>query len=402
MTIKIAGNDKWDDAYNFGGAEDGVVVSVGSKVELTNGGGSKDMTFTATKDCNLKFTVDLTGSVATLLVEETTDPVTGPAGSSTPSTPSTPSGGVNLDGLNSLALAGTGIPGVPDWDPGAAAGDLTKSSKGVYTKVIAVTAGTAMKFKIAGNDAWDDAYNFGGAEDGVSVTLGKKLDLTNGAGSKDLSLTVNKDCNLKFTVNLKGDVATLLVEETTDAADTNPDNGSSTPAPGGPTVTVYARVPSAWSDVRVWAWDDNQNNATSAGWPGDIVMTKGDDGWYYAEVPQGYPNLLINANGGAAQTEDVAGVLTDKPVYLDCVSDTNAKPTPVIVDGKIEIVEPDPDDVPAATERPNVEPTQPAGTVDNTAKPAGSDNTVLLCIIGSVVIIAVAAVVFIVLKKKKA
>jgi hypothetical protein len=255
-----------------------------------------------------------------------------------------------------------------------------------------------MNFKIAGNAAWDAAYHFGGAEDGVSVTLGKKLNLTNGAGSKDLSLTVNKDCNLKFTVNLKGDVATLLVEETTDAADTNPDNGSSTPAPGGPTVTVYAKVPSDWSDVRVWAWDDNQNNASSIDWPGDIVMTKGEDGWYSAEVPQGYPNLLINAKGGAAQTADITGALSDKPIYIDALTNP-AQPT--VHNEKIDIEEPDPNDVPVATERPNVEPTKPAGTGD-AAKPAGSDNTVLLCIIGSVVIIAVAAVVFIVLKKKKA
>lgn len=303
--------------------------------------------------------------------------------------------GVDLSGLNSLALVGSGIPGVGEWDVAAAAGDMTKASNGVYTKVIAVTAGTTMMFKIAGNDAWDDAYNFGGAEDGVTVTLGKKVDLTNGGGSKDLSLSATKDCNLKFTVDLTGATPTLLVEETDEEASTTPGGSTSTPV-DGPTVTVYAKVPASWSDVRVWCWNDSSLNPGNQGdWPGSFTMTKGDDGWYSVEIPQGYPNLLINANGGAAQTADITGAVGTTPVYIDALTDPAA---PTVHNEKVEIVEPDPTEPPVATERPNVEPTEPAGTGTS----GGSDNTVLLCIIGSVVIIAVAAVVFIILKKKKA
>lgn len=322
-------------------------------------------------------------------------------GGSAPSTPSTPSGGVNLGGLNSLALVGTGIPGVGEWNPGDAAGDMTKVSDGVYSKVITVTAGTSMTFKIAGNDAWDDNYNFGAAEDGATVTLGTKIDLTNGGGSKDIALTAAKDCNLKFTVDLSGDVPTLLVEETDEEADTNPGGGSSTPAPGGPTVTVYAKVPADWTDVRVWAWNDAQQNATSVAWPGDIVMTKGDDGWYSAEVPQGYPNLLINAKGGTAQTADIAGALSDKPIYIDALTNP-AQPT--VHNEKVDIAEPDPNDKPAAPIRPLKPPTENNDTnVDNNAgdQENASNLTVVLAIVGSVVIIAVAAVLIIVLKKKK-
>lgn len=115
--------------------------------------------------------------------------------------------------LVSLALVGDGIPGVSTWVVEDAAGDMTKVSDTVYTKEIAVTAGTTMKFKIAGNDSWDSGYNFGGAEEGVVVALGTSLGLASGAESKDLTLTAENDCTLKFTVTVSEGAATLLVEE---------------------------------------------------------------------------------------------------------------------------------------------------------------------------------------------
>lgn len=115
--------------------------------------------------------------------------------------------------LESLALVGDGIPGVGSWIVEDAAGDMTKESDSVYTKEIAVTSGTTMKFKIAGNDSWESGYNYGGAEEGVAVTLGTALELTGGAESKDLTLTADKDCTLKFTVTLTDGAASLLVEE---------------------------------------------------------------------------------------------------------------------------------------------------------------------------------------------
>lgn len=115
--------------------------------------------------------------------------------------------------LESLALVGDGIPGVGTWIVEDAAGDMTKESDTVYTKEIAVTAGITMKFKIAGNDSWDSGYNYGGAEEGATVAVGTAMDLTGGAESKDLTLTTDKDCTLKFTVTLTDGAASLLVEE---------------------------------------------------------------------------------------------------------------------------------------------------------------------------------------------
>lgn len=392
MKFKIAGNDAWDDAYNFGGMEDGVVVALGTKVELANGGGSKDLSLTAAKDGNLKFTVDLNGDVPTLLVEETTDAVTGPSGPSTPSTPSAPAT------PSSLALAGTGIPGAADWTPGDPAGDFTQASKGVYVKVITVTAGHAMTFKIAGNDAWDDNFNYGGAADGVVVAIGTKLDLTNGSGSKDLSLTATKDCNLKFTVDLTGGVPTLLVEETTDEATgpSEPGEPSTPSTPSGDTYTLHAMVPADWKNPCIWCWDGSAMNPSDLGsWPGNYTMKQDADGWWTIQIPAGYTNVLVNANSGAVQTIDITG-LTGQEVWIDAVTNT-AQPT--VHYEKVEVTIPDPTEPSATTGRPTV---KPAGKTDEGAIDWAA--TLLYAGIGSAVVVVIAAIVLVlilVLKKRK-
>lgn len=152
---------------------------------------------------------------STMVFDEKPDDVVLPGG--TPAEPVEPAA------LESLALVGDGIPGVGTWIVEDAAGDMTKVSDTVYTKEVAVTAGTTMKFKIAGNDSWDSGYNFGGAEEGVVVALGTALDLASGAESKDLTLTADKNCTLKFTVTLGEEgAASLLVEEVAGSATTDP------------------------------------------------------------------------------------------------------------------------------------------------------------------------------------
>lgn len=314
-------------------------------------------------------------------------------------------GGVNLGGLNSLALVGSGIPGVAEWNPGDAAGDMTKVSDGVYTKVIAVTAGAAMTFKIAGNDAWDDNYNFGAGEDGVSVALGTKISLTNGGGSKDITFTPAADGNVKFTVDLNA--MTVLVETTTEEPSTTP---VTPPVEDGETYTVYAKVPADWKSPSIWCWNDSSSNPPSQGsWPGTYTMTKGDDGWYAVEIPVGYNNLLINANGGGVQTPDIVGC-GGQDVWINAYTDPNA---PVFSH------EPIPEDqITDPTTAPIVDttirPTEGLKPSDNTqASQQGSnktdvveevkenDITVLLIVIGSVVVLGAVVVVFVVMKKKQ-
>lgn len=157
--------------------------------------------------------------------------------------------------LSSLALVGDGIPGVGSWIVEDAAGDMTKVSDTVYTKEIAVTAGTTMQFKVAGNDSWDSGYNFGGAEDPTPVTLGTALDMTSGADSKNLTLTAEKDCTLKFTVTLTDGAASLLVEEvggTSGGATVQPTEPAETqPAATQPAETQPAATqPAGSNDVK--------------------------------------------------------------------------------------------------------------------------------------------------------
>ncbi len=117
-----------------------------------------------------------------------------------------------FDTVESLAVVGTGIPGVGEWKTDDPAGDMTEVSDGIWEKTLDLTAGTSMKFKVAGNDTWDDSCNFGSA----TIVLGEKADLECSGGSGDMPFTAEKDMTIKITVDLTGDVATILVAEVTD------------------------------------------------------------------------------------------------------------------------------------------------------------------------------------------
>ena len=112
-----------------------------------------------------------------------------------------------FDNVNSLAIVGTGIPGVAEWKPEDPAGDMTEVSEGIYEKTLDLPAGTSMNFKIAGNDAWDDTCNFGSA----NIVLGEVADLECSGGSGDMNFTADSAMTIKITVDLTGDVATILV-----------------------------------------------------------------------------------------------------------------------------------------------------------------------------------------------
>lgn len=118
------------------------------------------------------------------------------------------------EGINSLAVVGSGMPGVDEWKPESATGDMTEVSNNVYEKVISgVTAGTAIALKIAGNDAWDDTCNFGSG----TIVFGEWADMECGGGTSDMKFTVDQDCDLKVTVDLNdfaaGGAAKVKVEK---------------------------------------------------------------------------------------------------------------------------------------------------------------------------------------------
>ena len=308
---------------------------------------------------------------------------------------------VDLGGLNSLALVGKGVPGAADWTPGDAAGDFTKVSDGVYSKVITVVAGLSMQIKFAGNDKWDDNYNFGPSVNETAITLGTKMEMVNGAGAQNFALTTTKDCNLKFTVDLTGATPTVLVEETTDdptvAPPSEPGEPSTPSTPSGDTYTLHAMVPADWKNPCIWCWDGNSTNPSDLGsWPGNYTMKQDADGWWTIQIPAGYTNVLVNANSGAVQTIDITG-LTGQEVWIDAVTNT-AQPT-VHYDGAPDVVIPEETEPSATTGRPTIKP-----IVDNEDGPIDWGKTLLYAGIGSGVVILISAVVLVlilVLKKKR-
>ncbi len=77
--------------------------------------------------------------------------------------------------------------------------------------------------------------------------------------------------------------------------------------------TVKFTNPDGWTEVAVWAWDDNNNNYTGGTWPGKLMTQEGDV-WTYTGT--GNPTKIIfNNNNHNQQTPDfdfVDGATYDK------------------------------------------------------------------------------------------
>ena len=219
-----------------------------------------------------------------------------------------------LAGLESLAITGSGIPGVSEWNPADPAGDMTLMYPGVYVKELSFHAGDTMEFKFAGNDMWDDNYNFGGSY-GLSLYPDYWSELVNGGSSYDITFSADYDCTVRLTLNLtaieNGGAPILWIEDITDE-DSEPEE----------MITVYAKVPTDWRNVRLWAWDpDTMEYVGDEPWPGELIMTLGDNGWYSAQIPTWATGVLINANGGSAQTPDITDIRPGIDIWIDAYTD---------------------------------------------------------------------------------
>ena len=68
---------------------------------------------------------------------------------------------------------------------------------------------------------------------------------------------------------------------------------------------IHAKVDDSWENPNLWAWSaPDETNAFEA-WPGK-AMTAGEDGWYTAKAPTWVNSIIINANNGDVQTEDLS------------------------------------------------------------------------------------------------
>ena len=227
-----------------------------------------------------------------------------------------PNGGVAPnDGLESLAIVGSGIPGLRQWDPADPAGDMTEIADKVYQKTITAMANTTILFKFAGNDGWDDLYNFGLDSYSPAITPDTEIYLTRGGGSLDMEFTPEKTCDILFTVDLNVEFPTLYFEIINEY-----DDDWSALEPN----RIYAYVPQDWNDVILWAWNENgESSQGGVSWPGQLYMDYIGDGAYYIELPAGYPNMLIT-DGGTRQSADIStNLYEDGEVYIDITDPFN-------------------------------------------------------------------------------
>lgn len=187
-----------------------------------------------------------------------------------------------FDNVQSLAVVGSGIPGVKEWDPADPAGDFTQVSAGIWEKTLECPAGTSMKFKVAGNDKWDDTCNFGTA----TIVLGEVANLECSGGSKDMPFTVTEATTIKITVDLTGDTATILVVDANAAGDE-----PITPPPAAPVEDdFYVTGSTEWLSN----WTEKNENGKLVGENGIYAKT-------FENVPAGDVELKVN-NGSWAMS----------------------------------------------------------------------------------------------------
>ena len=73
-------------------------------------------------------------------------------------------------------------------------------------------------------------------------------------------------------------------------------------APEDGTITVYVDPFDDWTNISLYVWIDGSTNL--AAWPGTAMTDADGDGWYELEIPAGYPNVIVAADGGN-QTVDM-------------------------------------------------------------------------------------------------
>ena len=243
-------------------------------------------------------------------------------------------------------IAGTGALCGTDWDTTNTMNTMIKNDNGTFTFTYPDVAKGNYEFKVT-DGTWDNAWPAENYKFGVSDTC-------------DVTVTFNP---ADGSVSVTGDKV----------GEPSPDNAGSD-ATG--TIKVYAYVPDSWDSPCVWAWDDNQKNAFEA-WPG-LAMTKGDNGWWYAEIPAWVQNVIINGNNGAAQTADLdMAESADMWIPVTIVNGT--------VSADIHYSEPNVDDLNKPTTPPTTPPTTAPVTDDDGNQ--GGGNVVVTVIVSALLII---------------
>lgn len=68
---------------------------------------------------------------------------------------------------------------------------------------------------------------------------------------------------------------------------------------------IHASVPESWDTPCLWAWSAPDGTNAFDAWPGAAFKQDGD-GWYTGKAPVWINSIIINANEGSVQTEDIS------------------------------------------------------------------------------------------------
>lgn len=271
----------------------------------------------------------------------------------------------------SLALAGDNFPGLREWDPADPNGNMTEVAYNVYEKILDIPAGTSILFKVAGNDSWDDQWNFGGG----TVVEGQKITLQN-YSSDNLQLTVREDSTLRFTVDLNplryGDNPTLLVQKI------------GVPEPVNTRRLIVFTPDDFWSDIRGYTWDPESFGA----WPG-AALVKSDNA-YEMRVPEDMTKLVLSGvtkDGDRENTNDLYVEPNGRDILIHITKDLDGFSAevsygPPLFDRKLTVIAPW-DTVDAYTWDPNTlgdfpgTPLESSGDAFETMIPHSVTNLVL-------------------------
>jgi len=156
-----------------------------------------------------------------------------------------------------------------------------------------------------------------------------------------------------------------------------------------PNITVHIAAPADWEAPCLWAWSAPDGTNVYGTWPGE-TFEEGDDGWLTKEIPGWVNSVIVNANEGTVQTQDIT-VETGRDIWL------------VITDAETyELSYEEPAlDAAAGTEEAAAD-TEEAAAADTTADDGGEDgsNTALIVVIVVIVVILAAAAIVVIVKEK--
>ena len=68
---------------------------------------------------------------------------------------------------------------------------------------------------------------------------------------------------------------------------------------------VHAKVDESWKSPCLWAWSAPDGTNAFEAWPGNS-MKEEENGWYSCKVPTWVNSIIVNANEGGVQTEDIS------------------------------------------------------------------------------------------------